>query len=80
MKIRRNTEMFTRSLENQISLLQQEIERQDNLNKQLVEQCQIFDDNWNELKEWLEDEIEKEHHTTHWAMKSKMQELEGKSE
>lgn len=33
-------------------------------------------DNWNELKEWIDSEIENQKHTTHWEVERKMQELE----
>lgn len=41
-------------LQQEVEELKEEIERQDNLNTQLVKQCQTFDDNWNELKKWLD--------------------------
>lgn len=33
--------------------------------------------NWNSLREWLENEIKQEHHTKHWDILDKMNELEG---
>lgn len=35
-----------------------------------------YKDNWNELKEWIDSEIENQKHTTHWEVERKMQELE----
>lgn len=35
-----------------------------------------YKDNWNELKEWIDSEIENLKHTTHWEVERKMQELE----
>lgn len=49
-----------------------------------VQECDIYEllsyknykDNWNELKEWIDSEIENQKHTTHWEVERKMQELE----
>lgn len=41
------------ALEEKVKQLQEEIKCEDNLNKQLVEECQKFDDNWIYLKNWL---------------------------
>lgn len=37
----------------------------------------ILQSNWNSLREWLESKIKQEHHTKHWDMLDKMNELEG---
>ena len=34
--------------------------------------------NWNSLREWIKNEIKQEHHTKHWNMLDKMNELERK--
>lgn len=35
-----------------------------------------MEDNWKKLKDWLDDEIENQHHTKHWDVERKMQEIE----
>lgn len=66
MKIRRNTELFTRSLEGQIFLLQQE-------NAELK-------NNWKELKNWLEENWKQTQDIWFVKIINKMRELERKSE
>lgn len=47
-----------------------------NMYEQKYNQLQF---NWNSLREWLENEIKQKHHTKHWDMLDKMNELEGKN-
>ena len=46
--------------------------------KQLQQENKQLKDNWNELKEWIESEIENQKHTTHWEVERKMQRQEEK--
>lgn len=46
--------------------------------KQLQQENKQLKDNWNELKEWIDSEIENQKHTTHWEVERKMQRQEEK--
>ena len=81
MKIKRNTEMFTRYLENQISLLQEEVCLLDMRTDENIK----LNNNWNELKEYIEKQIidSKTTSSENYYFKTIykfMLELEGKSE
>lgn len=70
-----------RTYQQEIKDLEQQVNFYRNKSQRLEKENKKLKDNWNELKKWLEDEIKKQHHTTHWDMESKMQELEkGKNE
>lgn len=40
------------------------------------EKLNKLENNWKKLKEWIDDEIESQHHTTYWDVERKIQELE----
>lgn len=60
---------YVSGLEGTLKEYQQEMNNIANENSKLK-------DNWNKLKEYINREIESQHHTTHWEIKRKMQELE----